>query len=174
MLSENGWATLEPNSPTLYTWTIPTKSGVVKLRYRNGSVGFLLAFWCGLFSDRVEKVVGPILDDWGYAPRPVRGSEVPSNHYSGTAEDLNATRHPLGAIGTFLKAGLIRLLLKRRMRGLIRWGGDYHNRKDEMHFEIAPGVTMQQCEQLARKLMKSRRGKRLLEANKVQRAVILS
>ena len=66
----------------------------------------------------------------------VRGStDRLSCHASGTAIDLNATQHPLGAIGTFPadKVPMIRALAKKY--GLA-WGGDYRNRKDEMHFEI--------------------------------------
>ena len=36
---------------------------------------------------------------------------------------------------------------------MIRWGGDYTGRKDEMHFEIAPKVTRLQVERLAVKLL---------------------
>ena len=114
------------------------------------------------------------LDDWGYAYRPIRGQSTGwSNHASGTAEDLNSTKHPLGKVGTFVQAALIRLLL-RRFRGLLDWGGDWHNRKDEMHFELAPGTTMSQCEARAKRLAKTRRGKALLAANPIQRAVIWS
>jgi len=58
-----------------------------------------------------------------------------SNHSSGTAIDLNATKHPLGKIGTFPveKVPMIRALAKKY--GLF-WGGDYKNRADEQHFEI--------------------------------------
>ena len=52
------------------------------------------------------------------------------------SEDLNATKHPLAKVGTFdaAKVPMIRALAKKY--GLT-WGGDYKNRKDEMHFEIA-------------------------------------
>ena len=58
-----------------------------------------------------------------------------SNHSSGTAIDLNATKHPLGKIGTFPaeKVPMIRALARKY--GLF-WGGDYQQRKDEQHFEI--------------------------------------
>jgi hypothetical protein len=67
----------------------------------------------------------------------VRGStDRLSCHSSGTAIDLNATKHPLAAVGTFPaeKVPMIRALAKKY--GLT-WGGDYRNRKDEMHFEVA-------------------------------------
>ena len=88
------------------------------------------------FNELIEPLEGGALDDWGYCYRDVRG--VPgklSNHSSGTAIDLNATKHPLGKVGTFdaAKVPMIRALAKKY--GLT-WGGDW-TRKDEMHFEIA-------------------------------------
>ena len=67
----------------------------------------------------------------------IRGStENLSNHSSGTAIDLNATKHALGKVGTFPeeKVPMIRALAKKYS---LTWGGDYRNRKDEMHFEVA-------------------------------------
>jgi dimethylhistidine N-methyltransferase len=67
----------------------------------------------------------------------VRGDPTKlSNHSSGTAIDLNATKHPLGKAGTFAaeKVPMIQALAKKY--GLT-WGGDYRNRKDEMHFEVS-------------------------------------
>jgi len=92
------------------------------------------------FAAEFHKLIEPIdegaLDDWGYAFRPIRGqTEKLSNHSSGTAIDLNAPKHALGLIGTFPpeKVPMIRALSKKY--GL-KWGGDYQNRKDEMHWEI--------------------------------------
>jgi len=87
------------------------------------------------FNELIEPLEGGALDDWGYCYRDVRG--VPgklSNHSSGTAIDLNASKHPLGKVGTFeaSKVPMIRALAKKY--GLT-WGGDW-TRKDEMHFEI--------------------------------------
>jgi len=87
------------------------------------------------FNELIEPLEGGALDDWGYCYRDVRG--VPgklSNHSSGTAIDLNASKHPLGKVGTFdtTKVPMIKALAKKY--GLT-WGGDWA-RKDEMHFEI--------------------------------------
>jgi hypothetical protein len=77
------------------------------------------------------------LDDWGYCYRKVRGTQtVISNHASGTAIDLNATKHLLGAVNTFNKEQDKTIRRLCRKYGL-KWGGDYRYRKDEMHFEIA-------------------------------------
>lgn len=96
----------------------------------------LLVEFCQEFHELIEPIDGEALDDWGYAFRMVRGStDKLSNHSSGTAVDLNATKHPLGKVGTFPaeKVPMLRALAKKY--GLA-WGGDYRNRVDEMHFEV--------------------------------------
>lgn len=176
-LSQNRWPVLPSGSPKLYTWVIPAKTGHFKLKLRNGSAGFLLAYLALWYAEVIEPVAGKVLDDWGWAPaRNVRGGESISNHSSGTAMDLNALKHPLGKVrtGIFARASKVKALHDRLrfMNGVIRWGGDYHNRKDEMHFEIVQNVTV--CEREARRLMKTWRGQRLLKANPTQKRVILS
>lgn len=72
---------------------------------------------------------------WGYSYRSVRGYSVPSFHSAGIAIDLNAPIHPLGRVGTFnsrQRQEINRLCLKYGLR----WGGNYHGRKDEMHVEV--------------------------------------
>lgn len=80
-------------------------------------------------------------DVWGYACRLIRGRLSISYHAAANALDLNATKHPLGASGTFTAAQVraIRALCKKY--GL-RWGGDYSGRKDEMHFEFIKSRTI--------------------------------
>jgi hypothetical protein len=100
------------------------------------SVGPLLAAFAAEFHELIEPIDEGTFDDWGYAYRMVRGNATKlSCHSSGTAIDLNATKHSLGKIGTFPaeKVPMIRALAKKY--GL-KWGGDYVNRKDEMHFEV--------------------------------------
>ncbi len=107
----------------------------VKLRCAEAVAPLLIGF-AKEFHELIEPIDEGALDDWGYAFRNIRGvTEKLSNHASGTAIDLNAPKHPLGAVGTFPaeKVPMIRALAKKY--GL-RWGGDYVNRKDEMHFEI--------------------------------------
>lgn len=88
------------------------------------------------FNELVEKLEGKQLDDWGFAFRQVRGStDMLSNHASGTAIDLNANKHPLGAEGTF-QTKQVETLLELCDKYRLRWGGLYRNRKDPMHFEI--------------------------------------
>lgn len=93
------------------------------------------------FNKDVEAIAGPILDDWSWANRNVRGSDTTvSNHASATAIDLNALKHPRGVWRTFSEAKrkTIRALIAR-YDGVIRWGGDYQNVPDDMHFEINKG-----------------------------------
>lgn len=177
--SQNGWdAPGSSSSHLLYTWEIPTgPNGVLatRLRMRRGSIGLALAHFVLCFDAKVEDVDGGIMDDWAWAFRAVRGySSTLSNHASGTAVDLNATQHPLGRdTMTSQEEATVHALLKR-YDGLLRWGGDYKTRLDQMHIEVDDGATMAQMEKLARRLMTTPRGERILKANPSQRAVILS
>ena len=51
---------------------------------------------------------------------------------------MNATRHVLGAQGTFTPAADQRRSARilGEVDNVVRWGGDYTGRRDEMHFEI--------------------------------------
>ena len=100
------------------------------------SVGPLLAAFAAEFHELIEPIDEGTFDEWGYAFRMVRGTtDKLSCHSSGTAIDLNATKHPLGKAGTFPaeKVPMIRALAKKY--GL-KWGGDFKSRPDDMHFEV--------------------------------------
>lgn len=179
-VSMNGWPVLDPGSKYLYTWTLATKQGPVRITLRNGSAGFLLCHFILWYASTIEPVFDPkLLDDWGHAVRPVRGRTSGfSNHASGTAADVNATRHPIGRAGTlgFKVRGvwaLTRIRTRLLMyRGCIRAGAFYHGRKDEMHYEINKSLPM--VEKAARRLLNSPRGRMILALNPEQKAVILS
>jgi len=101
------------------------------------SVGPLLAAFAAEFHKLIEPIDEGKFDDWAYAYRMVRGDPTRlSCHSSGTAIDLNATKHPLGKYDTFPaeKVPMIRALAKKY--GL-KWGGDFKTRPDDMHFEVA-------------------------------------
>lgn len=109
------------------------------------SVGPLLAAFAAEFHELIEPIDEGTFDDWGYAFRMVRGTtDKLSCHSSGTAIDLNATKHPLGKAGTFPaeKVPMIRALAKKY--GL-KWGGDFKTRPDDMHFEIEATLTKAQA-----------------------------
>ena len=111
--------------------TFPWVTGKV----RKGDVYTVLNYVAEQFNKRVEKIVKA--KSWGWAYRDIRGASKLSNHASGTAVDFNAPDHWLGAVGTFTKTqeAEIRKILQE-VEGVVRWGGDYSGRKDEMHFEI--------------------------------------
>lgn len=125
-VSQNGWP------------VHPTSAGCVSLSWITGRVDPRVHDLFNRFCKRFNAEVEPITraHSWGYANREIRGSATISNHASGTAIDLNAPDHPLGASGTFTAAQVraIRRLLVDFPQ--VRWGGDYHGRRDEMHFEI--------------------------------------
>ena len=130
-VSQNGYTA--GNESLLTTITIPGG----RLRVRKGPVADIFTYLAQRFNDEVEPIAGPVLDDWGYALRLIRGGVSTSNHGSGTAIDLNATKHPLGVKGTFTRK-LVKAIhaILADLDGAVRWGGDYSGRVDEMHFEI--------------------------------------
>jgi hypothetical protein len=146
--SQNGWSANDRSVTQSYK--IPGSTRAVRLR--TGDAGYLLVHFAAWFHANIEKLDQGILDDWGYAERPIRGSVTTlSNHASGTAVDLNATLHPLGKVFTFpgTKSAAIRKQLKL-YEGALRWGGDYSGRKDEMHVEINKNAA--EVARVARKL----------------------
>jgi len=132
--SYNGYpASKDPDEIRITSY--PVKGTDRKLKCAE-SVGPLLAAFASEFHELIEPIDQGVYDDWAYAFRNVRGStDRLSCHSSGTAIDLNATKHPLGKVGTFPpeKVPMIRALAKKY--GL-KWGGDYKGRIDEMHFEV--------------------------------------
>lgn len=135
MISGNGWpASKDRAAIGIKSFTVPGTD--LKLACAEAVAPLLIGF-AAEFNRLIEPIDGAKLDDWGYAFRDIRGNVGKlSNHSSGTAIDLNAMKHPLGKMGTFPneKVPMIRALAKKY--GLI-WGGDFRNRKDEMHFEVA-------------------------------------
>lgn len=107
---------------------------------REGDVHTVLSYVIREFNHRVEPVTSP--GCWGWFVKEIEGSDQISNHASGTAVDINAPRHPLGARGTFtaVQRDAIRAIL-RYCDGVVRWGGDYTGRADEMHWEIVGNRT---------------------------------
>ncbi len=176
--SANGYPVLFDNRtsgdlPRLRKWIIP---GTGRHLYaRDGSTGFLLAVTALWFHERIERLDNAVWDDWGWAVRPVRGQTSGySNHSSGTAIDLNATRHPIGVSikSTFTDTQIRRIHLRVMfMAGTVKWGGSWR-RPDGMHFEIAAPI--EKCERMAKALIPTRRGSMVLKANPGAKQVILS
>lgn len=131
-VSQNGWKANDRSLVASYS------VGGGKIAIRKGDVATVLVYVAKRFHSEVEKLVYP--GNWGYAERPIRGGTSLSNHASGTAIDLNAPRHPLGKSGTFSKSQVTKIKkILADCGGVVRWGGNYSGRKDEMHFEINAG-----------------------------------
>jgi hypothetical protein len=135
MISQNGWPASKIRAE-IGIESFPVPGTKIKLACAKAVAPLLVGF-AAEFHQLIEPIDEGGLDDWGYCFRMVRGStDNLSNHSSGTAIDLNATEHPLGKVGTFPaeKVPMIKALAKKYS---LTWGGDYRNRKDEMHFEVA-------------------------------------
>ena len=147
MISQNGWtASADPKEIGIGSFPVPGTK--IKLRCA-AAVAPLLVTFAAEFHQHIEPIDEGTLDDWGYAFRNVRGSsDKLSNHSSGTAIDLNATKHPLGHAGTFtpMQSVLIEALCKKY--GLT-WGEKW-KRPDGMHFEIS--LNPAKCAELIEKL----------------------
>lgn len=132
--SQNGWtASKDPKAIDIKPFQV--KGTDRKLRC-NAIAGRLLAAFAQEFHEKVEPIDKGTFDEWGYAYRNVRGdSDNLSNHSSGTAIDLNATKHPLGKRDTFNKEQRTILDALCKKYGL-RGGYTYKHRADDMHFEI--------------------------------------
>ena len=127
--SQNGWPVLPYGSPRLRTFTIPARSGRIRLTLRDGSAGFLLCHFLLWWAEVIEPLAGRLLDDWGHAVRDVRDSDDVSNHASGTAADANAVQHPLGVRGTLTARERARIWVRLRLyRGCLRHGAFYRGR----------------------------------------------
>lgn len=126
-VSQNGWTAPPPSLANL-SW--------ITGKVRSGDVHTVFNYLCERFNAEVEKINRAW--SWGYAFRPIVGSNELSNHASATAIDLNAPAHPLGPSGTFSAkqtAAIQRILVD--LDNTIRWGGNYRiARKDEMHFGV--------------------------------------
>jgi hypothetical protein len=171
--SQNGYLVLDQDET--FKWILPLRDEPKRhLVLKPGDAGFVLSHFALWYHERVQKINEGVWDEWGWAVRPIRDSSVTSNHASGTAIDLNATKHPLGVRGTlrfWLRRGTRRELAEERIRRIlntqykdvIRAGLNYTGRPDEMHYEIVRDYSF--VRPLAARLRKTRRGKRILKAN---------
>lgn len=148
VVSQNGWPANIPTSVSRR----PVPGSEVELTVRYGASGDLLLEVASCFDQLVQDIDtarGATPDDWGFAERPVRGALTGlSNHSSGTAIDLNATKWPLGSEPSVnlnpAQIAVVRAICAAT-GGCVRWGGDYTGRKDPMHFEINDNRTEADC-----------------------------
>lgn len=134
---EFGWTANDRS--VIASYTIPGTTRRIALR--KGDCSVVLLDFMAWFDAEIERVDTGQLDDWGYAERTVRGSNtVWSRHAWGGAGDLNALKHPMGRHNTFSEADQRKIRAKvREYSGVLRWGGDYRSRPDDMHIEINSG-----------------------------------
>lgn len=120
------------------SYTVPGTT--TRLALRAGDVSVVALDFCSWYDKNIESIDGGPLDDWGFAERMIRGSdEVYTNHFSGTAWDLDALKHPMGK-HTLSEATKVKIRAKlAEYNGVIRPGFDYHSRPDDMHYEINKG-----------------------------------
>ena len=135
LTSYNGWpASKDQAEIGIKSYAVP--GTLIKLRCAEKVAPLLIGF-AAEFHNLIEPLDVGANDDWGFCYRMVRGTtDKLSNHSSGTAIDLNASRHPLGQVGTF-EPGKVPMLRALAHKYGLTWGGDYKSRKDEMHFEIS-------------------------------------
>lgn len=116
-----------------------------------------------LYLQRNGAKLGQTVDDWGFANRDIRGyAGVKSYHAWGLAEDLDATEHPLGRRQTTFADDQDEIAEVRAVcKALgLRWGYDYTQRPDPMHFEQV--VSRARAWGIRRRLVKPTRKSRRL------------
>lgn len=136
--SQNGWPIQNRDQLVWFT------AAGARFAAPTDDVAFLAGHLITRFDAEVERLAGPVDDEWSYNVRFVRGSvKSRSNHGSATAWDLNATRHPRGVRGTFSASQIV--AVRRILNSIVddagvpvfRWGHDYRDSPvDDMHFEI--------------------------------------
>lgn len=129
--SQNGYAA--QNARLIAQYTVPGTS--IKANLRKGDVSVVLLYLMGRYHREVEPLRAK--DTGSYNPRSIIGGRTLSNHASGTAVDLRWNDHGLGRRGTFSNAQVTSIQrILTDLNGIVRWGGNYKGRADEMHFEI--------------------------------------
>lgn len=145
--SHNGWPVVRAES----TWALPAVTG----RALAGPVWVVLNWLAKQYAAHVEPIDQK--QSWGYAYRYVRGSSTTwSNHASGTAVDFNANQHPMSHRGTMTPTQAQSCRdIETEAGGVLNWGD---NIPDEMHWEIAKGVSRDRVESLATRILQQRLG----------------
>jgi hypothetical protein len=142
--SANGWRVLGRAECA----TIAVPGGTLQVHPKTAAIFADLA---ARFHAEVEPLVWP--GCWGYALRPIKGTDTYSNHSSGTSIDLNAPAHPQGvtAAKTFTAAQIAAVReIVASYHGVITWGGEWKlPSTDGMHFEVTEGTSVAAVDALA-------------------------
>ena len=155
--SQNGWpASADRNAIHVKNYIIPGAKRHLSCAKAVAPILVGFAAWFHKYIEPIDK--GEIYDDFGYAtPKLIPGSNVYSNHASGTAVDLNSSIHIWHKKGTFKPVKVVKLHLLLRKYGL-RWGGDYKYSTDEMHFEIVENAAQVKARIIKMKLPTPKEG----------------
>ena len=151
--SYNGWSAA-PGGAGLGVKKLIVNDIEVAGGVRGGPVYTVMRYVAEQFNKRVERLYDP--GCWGgYYKNSANSAFLLSCHASWTAIDLNAPDHPNGKRGTF-NASQVREIraIQSEVGGVVYWGGDRWGDGvyDEMHFEIATGVTEAQVATVAARL----------------------
>src|SRR5580765_1009532 len=137
-VSQNGWGAITSSSSSALDRGFAVAGVSFPGGVRRGYPETILSYVAGQVHRHVEALHPGWC--WGWSYREIRGGGALSNHASATAIDINAPRHPIGAVGTFSAAQRRTIhSIVAYCEGVVRWGGDYSGRKDEMHFELNRG-----------------------------------
>jgi hypothetical protein len=139
--SQNGWIA-RPDTKLFTRGTAKLQGGtLLHFWAANDDVAVIFTDFIQQYDKRIERVAGPVLDDWSYANRLIRDStSVVSNHGSATAIDINALQHPRKVHNTYSKAERAELRdLVGEYHGVLRHGEFYTGTIDGMHCEIDAG-----------------------------------
>ena len=136
-LSQNGWpASADRNAIGVKNFLI---EGANQHFAMCSAAAPVLAAFLKEFNTMIETInkPGAVFDDWGWHFALIPNTQDLSNHCSGTAIDVNATKHvwksPTSGFTPVQEAMIDGLTRKYG----IRWGWRYaHGFKDPMHYEI--------------------------------------
>jgi hypothetical protein len=149
LITENGWPQIPASA--LDRGPIPGTRAVVELRA--GDVSTVLKGWAAWYHRNVEPIDQGQRDEWGWS---ATNAVWNSNHLSGTAIDINATRYPWKHYTMPAdKVAAVRRGLDL-FEGTVYWGRDWGETgswPDEMHYQINCGA-----DELARFAAKLRAG----------------
>lgn len=151
--SHNGWPVSPNNSALIHItrYRVPRIEPTIYLSVRREVAPILLNV-AKSFHRKVDHLGNPRPDDGGYNPRKIPNTDIWSNHASGTAIDLNWSKYPMGVRNMTADQREACRWIVRHYR-VIRWGGEWSGTGvDEMHFEIAPDVTLDDVLRVKREL----------------------
>ncbi|USC17048.1 LysM peptidoglycan-binding domain-containing protein [Rhodococcus sp. 11-3] len=146
LITENGWP--QCNSSQLDRSPVPGTGLVIPVKA--GDPATILHGWAAWYDRNVEDIEHNYrpLDDWGWS---ATNDVWNSNHLSGTAIDLNATKYPWGL--RRMPADKIAAVEHglRLFEGTVFWGA-WWRKPDEMHYQLGLPQGHRKIAEFAQKL----------------------